>query len=198
MHFWNAFWTIPMGAYGPRPGTLPGIGFPRNGFNQINAASAATGGGMSTNLYAGGIAELAEDEALIVENRIRLAPQYVGFQLSNLWGESIEYASCVGSRNGWQSRVDDDGAIRLVIAHRDPGVQNWVAATGHPAVFMSPRWAYSKTPPQEQWPTITAKKVKLAEVRAHLPANTPDWFPPQRRAEIAARQRHVRKRFRSF
>ncbi len=198
MHFWNAFWTVLMGTYGPRPGTLPGIGFPRNAFNQINAASGATGGGMSTNLYAGGIAELAEDEALIVENRIRLAPQYIGFQLGNLWGESIEYASCVGSRNGWQSRVDDDGAIRLVIAQRDPGVQNWLDATGHPAVFMSPRWAYSKTPPPEQWPTITAQRVKLADVRAHLPASTPAYTPAQRRAEIAARQRHVRKRFRVF
>jgi hypothetical protein len=198
MHFWNAFWTVLMGTYGPRPGTLPGVGFPRNAFNRVNAASAATGGGMSTNLYAGGIAELAEDEALVVENRIRLAPQYLGFQLGNLWGESVEYANCVGSRNGWQSRVDEDGAIRLVIAHRDPGVQNWLDATGHPAVFMSPRWAYSKTPPTEQWPTLSATKVKLADVRAHLPASTPPYSAAQRRAEIAARQRHVRKRFRVF
>ena len=50
MAFWNAFWTIPMGAYGVREGTLPGISFPRNAFNTINAASGATGGGMSTNL----------------------------------------------------------------------------------------------------------------------------------------------------
>lgn len=198
MHFWNAFWTIPMGTYGPRPGTLPGIGFPRNAFNQINAASGATGGGMSTNLYAGGIAELADDEALVVENRIQLAPQYIGFQLANLWGESIEYANCVGSRNGFQSRVDDDGMIRLVLAHRDPGVQNWVDCAGHRAVFMSPRWAYSKTPTPDQWPTITAAKIKLAELRKHLPENTPVFTAEQRRAEIAARQRHVRKRFRVF
>jgi hypothetical protein len=198
MHFWNAFWTLLMGTYGPRPGTLPGIGFPRNAFNQMNAASGATGGGMSTNLYAGGVAELGEDEALVVESRVRLAPQYIGFQLGNLWGESIEYASCVGSRNGWQSHVDPDGAIRLVIAHRDPGVQNWLDTTGHREVFMSPRWAYSKTPAPEQWPTISAARVRLAELRAHLPASTPSYSPPQRHAEIAARQRHVRKRFRVF
>jgi hypothetical protein len=187
-----------MGAYGPRAGTLPGIGFPRNAFNQINAASAATGGGMSTNLYAGGIAELGDDEALIVENHVQLPPQYIGFQLGNLWGESIEYANCVGSRNGFQSHVDADGAIRLVIAHRDPGVRNWVDATGHRSVFMSPRWAYSQTPGTDRWPRIAAKKVRLGEVRAHLPENTPAFTPAQRRAEIAARQRHVRKRFRVF
>jgi hypothetical protein len=198
MHFWNAFWTIPMGAYGPRLGTLPGIGFPRNAFNQINAASAATGGGMSTNLYAGGIAELADDEALVVENRIQLPPQYVGFQLGNLWGESIEYASCVGSRNGFQSHVDADGAIRLVLSHRDPGVQNWVDLTGQREVFMSPRWAYSKTPTPDQWPSIRATKTKLADVRTLLPEGTPAFSAAQRRSEIATRQRHVRKRFRVF
>jgi hypothetical protein len=198
MHFWNAFWTIPMGAHGERPGTLPGIGFPRNAFNRVNAASGATGGGMSTNLYAGGIAEVAPDEALIVESRIALSPQYFGFQVANLWGESVEYANAVGSRNGFQSHVDDDGAIRLVLAHRDPGVQNWVDLTGQSAVFMSPRWAYSETPAPQQWPTISATKVRFDEVRARLPASTPSFTPAQRRAEIAARQRHVRKRFRVF
>jgi hypothetical protein len=198
MKFWNAFWTIPMGTYGPRPGTIPGIGFPRNAFNSINAASGATGGGMSTNLYAGGVAQLAEHEALIVENQVRLAPQYIGFQVANLWGESIEYASRVGSRNGFQSWVDADGAIRLVLAHRDPGVQNWVDLTGHAEAFMSPRWAYSQTPPSDQWPLIRAKKVPLTEVRKHLPEGTPPYSAAERRAEIALRQRHVRRRFRAF
>ena len=77
MHFWNAFWTIPMGTHGERAGTLPGMAFPRNGFNVVNAASGATGGGMSTNLYAGGVYDLGPDEALIVESRVE-APHAVG------------------------------------------------------------------------------------------------------------------------
>ena len=198
MHFWNAFWTILMGTYGERPGTLPGIGFPRNGFNRLNAASGATGGGMSTNLYAGGVFELGPDEALVVENRIRRAPQYVGFQLSNLWGESIEYAHQLGSLNGHQAEADPDGVVRLVIAHRDPGVPNWVDTTGHPEGFMSPRWAYSETPPPEEWPSIGAKKLRFDEIREHLPASTRRVSPEERRRQIAIRQAHVQKRFRVF
>jgi hypothetical protein len=198
MHFWNAFWTILMGAYGERPGTLPGVGFPRNAFNQMTAASGATGGGMSTNLYAGGIYELAPDEALIVESRVRLAPQYIGFQIANLWGESIEYANQLGSLNGSQCAVDADGAIRLVIAHRDPGVPNWIDTTGHPEGFMAPRWAYSQTPPPDQWPSIAARKVPLEEVRKHLPEATRSVSPAERREQIRVRQAHVLKRFRSF
>ncbi len=198
MHFWNAFWTIPMGTYGPREGGIPGVEFPRNGFNKINAASAATGGGMSTNLYAGGVFELEPDEALIVENRIPLAPQYVGFQVGNLWGESVDYANHLGSLNGSQSEVDPDGVIRLVVAHRDPGVPNWIDTTGHREGFLTPRWAYSETPPPDQWPTITAKKVPLAEIRRHLPETTRTVSPEERREQIRIRQTHVQRRFRSF
>ena len=140
MHFWNAFWTILMGTYGPREGGIPGVEFPRNAFNTINAASGATGGGMSTNLYAGGVFELGPEEALVIENHIPQEPQYIGFQLGNLWAESIEYANNLGSLNGAQSEVDRDGVIRLVVAHRDPGVPNWLDTTGHPEGFLTPRW----------------------------------------------------------
>jgi hypothetical protein len=198
MHFWNAFWAIPMGTYGEREGTIPGVAFKRNGFNQINVASGATGGGMSTNLYAGGVFELAPDEALIIENRIPLKPNYVGFQLSNLWGESIEYANRTGSLNGHQMAVDPDGVIRLVVAHRDPGVPNWLDTSGHREGFLAPRWAYSETPEQAQWPSVTATKVRFEDIGQHLHESTPAVSAEQRRAQVAIRQRHVQRRFRSF
>jgi hypothetical protein len=88
--------------------------------------------------------------------------------------------------------------IRLVIAHRDPGVHNWVDTTGHPEVFMSPRWAYSETPDPDQWPTISARKVPFSEVLEHLPAATKKVTPEERRKEIEIRARHVQKRFRVF
>ncbi|MFP6665592.1 MAG: hypothetical protein VCC00_15475 [Deltaproteobacteria bacterium] len=198
IRFWNAFWTILMGTYGERPGTLPGIGFKRNEFNQMNVAGLATGGGMSTNLYAGTIAELEQGEVLLVESEIRARPAYIGFQLGNLWGESLEYANRVGSRNGFQSHIASDGRMRWVIAHEDPGIQNWVDTSGHREVFVAPRWAFSETPAKEDWPTVTCRKIAATELRASLPADTPEFSPEQRRAEIAIRQRHVRRRFRSF
>ena len=198
MHFWNAFWTIPMAVYGKREGSLPGIEFPRNGFNTINAATGATGGGMSTNLYAGGIFEIEDDEALIIENRIPIAPQYIGFQIANLWGESIDYGNAIGSLNGAQTEVDADGVIRLVIAHKDPGVPNWVDTTGHREGFLTPRWAYSETPPTADWPELKVIKVPFEELRSHLPAETRGVSPEERREQIRLRQTHVLKRYRAF
>lgn len=198
MHFWNAFWTILMGTYGAREGSIPGVAFPRNSFNTVNAASGATGGGQSTNLYAGGVFELEPDEALVIENRIRLKPQYIGFQVGNLWGESIEYANQIGSLNGHQMTADADGVLRIVLAHRDPGVPNWVDTTGHREGFMSPRWTYSETPEPKDWPVITATKVPFSEIRQHLPAATATVSPEERRAQIRIRQLHVQRRYRVF
>ncbi|GAB5451886.1 MAG: hypothetical protein Hals2KO_22140 [Halioglobus sp.] len=198
MRYWNAFWTILMGTYGEREGSIPGVAFPRNGFNTVNAASGATGGGQSTNLYAGGVFELGPEEALIIENRVKLPPQYIGFQIGNLWGESIEYANSIGSLNGHQMVADADGVYRTVLAHRDPGVPNWLDTTGHAEGFLTARWAYSQKPEQSDWPEISARKVAFDAIRSELPAGTPTVSPEERRAQIALRQRHVRKRFRVF
>ncbi|MEM9254972.1 MAG: hypothetical protein AAGA91_05965 [Pseudomonadota bacterium] len=198
MHFWNAFWTVLMGTYGEREGSIPGVAFPRNAFNRVNAASGATGGGMSTNLYAGGVFELAEDEALILENRVAVLPEYFGFQLANLWGESLEYANRTGSLNRHQLVADADGIWRVVIAHRDPGVPNWLDTSGLEEGFMTARWAYSHTPEQAEWPDISARKVKIVDLPELLPEGTPAIAPEQRRQQIAVRQKHVQRRFRSF
>jgi hypothetical protein len=198
MQFWNAFWTIPMGTYGHRQGGIPGVEFPRNAFNTVNAASGATGGGMSTNLYAGGVFELEPDEALIVENRIHSEPEYMGFQLGSLWGESIDYANRTASLNGTQCQPDADGVYRLVVAHRDPGVANWLDTSGHREGFLTPRWAYSETPPPEAWPTVSAQKVAFNEIGEHLPETTRRLSVGERREQVQIRQEHVQKRYRVF
>jgi len=198
MEFWNAFWTILMGTYGERPGTLPGLGFPRNAFNDVNAASGATGGGMSTNLYAGGVFELGPDEALIVETSCPVEPLYFGFQLANLWGESVDYTHRLGSLNAAQCEVDADGVTRLVVAHRDPGVPNWLDTSGLPEGFLTPRWAFHTPPPAPEWPVITATKVAFDQLRAHLPSGTRRVDGDERAGVIQARRRHVARRFRSF
>ena len=84
------------------------------------------------------------------------------------------------------------------MAHRDPGVSNWLDTTGHPEGFLSPRWAYSETPPPESWPRIRAKKVAFDEIGKHLHPDTPRIRPEERRAQIHNRQRHVQRRYRAF
>lgn len=194
VHFWNKFYGITLEAYGDVNGDGE-VFMPRNAFNTPNAASLATGGGMATNIYSGGIFELGEDEALIVELNQPVEPEYIGFCLGNLWGESLDFANAQSSLNGIQAHRDSDNVLRYVIAHRDPGVANWLDTTGQPEGYMSVRWAYSKRP-SDNLPWATARKVRFDEVLQHLPKATLMTTPEERKRAIALRQEHVQRRYR--
>ena len=203
MHFWNEFYTVLLETYGKREGGHPGRPgkrfMPRNAFNQPNAASVATGGGQSTNIYAGGVFELEPDEALIIESRIPTPPQYIGFHLANLWGESLDFANHQTSLNGFQVEPDADGVLRYVVAHRDPGVPNWLDTTGHREGFLTPRWAYSEQPPPDRWPTIRRDEGALRrDPRASAGGRAHRDRRPSARERIRVRQEHVQRRYRVF
>ena len=194
VHFWNEFYAVVCEVYGDMNGDGERF-MPRNDFNKPNAASLATAGGMATNVYCGGMFELAADEALVIEMHQPVEPVYIGFSLGNMWGESLDFANYQSSLGGLQAQRDADNVFRLVIAHTDPGIANWLDTTGQPEGYMAIRWAYPSKP-MDKLPWATAKKVALAEVRQHLPADTRMVTPEQRRHAIAIRQEHVQRRYR--
>jgi hypothetical protein len=193
--FWNKFYDVVLQAHGDRSGD--GVSFmPRNDFNSPAGASLATGGGQSTNVYAGGVYDLAEDEALLIDAEVFETPAYMGFHLSNVWGESHDFANHVSSLNGTQAARDDDGHYRYVVAHRDPGVPNWLDTTGLREGFMAMRWTYPR--PTDRLPTVTVRKVSFGELGVHLPASTPRVLPEERREQVRVRQEHVQRRYRQY
>lgn len=199
MVFWMDFYDKVLNVHGSHGTAEDGkYFFPVNGYNKPNAASADTGGGMSTNVYAGGIYELEEDEALYVEATFTGNPVYVSFHLGNLWGESPDYSNHQSSLNLLQMHMGSDQVQRWVVSHKDPGVQNWLDTTGLPKGFLSHRWAYSEMPPESEWPIISAKKIRLDEVADHFPSGTPTLTADQRKEAIRIRQEHVQKRYRVF
>jgi hypothetical protein len=199
MKFWLHFYDVVLNCHGTHENTHGSPYFmPVNDYNQPNAASSDTGGGMSTNIYAGGIFDLAEDEALYVEARFTGEPVYSSMHLGNLWGESPDYANHQSSLNLFQMYMGEDRVQRWVVAHRDPGVQNWVDTTGLPRGYLSHRWAYSQLPPKEAWPTISARKIPFDEIGAQFPDDMPVVTPEARREAIRIRQAHVQRRFRVF
>lgn len=199
MKFWLHFYDVVLNVRGVHEeGPTSRYFMPVNGYNRPNAASSDTGGGMGTNIYAGGIFDLADDEALYIEATFTGDPVYVSFHLGNLWGESPDYANHQSSLNLHQMHMGADGVQRWVVAHSDPGVQNWLDTTGLKRGFLSHRWAYSELPPESEWPQITCRKVALKDAAACFPADMPVLSESQRRDEIAVRQAHVQRRFRVF
>ena len=193
--YWNKFYDLILEVHGDRNGD--GVSFmPRNDFNTPAGASLATGGGQSTNVYAGGVYDLDEDEVLLIDAQAFEIPAYMGFHLSNRWGESHDFANHVSSLNGTQATRDDDGHHRYVVAHRDPGVHNWLDTTGHPTGLMAMRWTYSQ--PAERLPVVSVRKLAFGELDDNLPASTRRVSPEQRREQVRLRQEHVQRRYRQY
>lgn len=196
MRFWNDFFATILDGYGDSDIKTP-VAFPGpNQANQPQPPTAQVGAAQATNIYSGGMYELEEDEALIIEQTIPVKPAYTGFNLNNIWGESFDYANYTSSLNNQQASIDSDGKVRYVIAHRDPGVNNWLDTTGHYSGMLSQRWAYAELP--GELPSLTLNKVPFAEVDKHLPADTPRVTAEQRREQVRVRQEHMQRRYRQY
>lgn len=202
MRFWNTFYTQLLETYGKTEIGLSQEGerqfMPINDMNAPNALGIATGGGQSTNIYSGGVYQLAADEALVIESEVPVEPSFLGFHLSNLWGESLDFESYASNLNPALMEKTEDGLYRWVVAHQDPGVPNWIDTTGLGHGFLTVRYTYREQPPKEQWPTLRVEKVALADVRGKLPADTGRVTPASREAAIRMRHRHVQRRYRQY
>jgi hypothetical protein len=147
-------------------------------------------GAAAENVTVWGSWELGDDEALVIE----VTPPeslYWSVSLGNYWWETIDYANHQSSLNGHQAVIDDDGAFRAVVAHRDPGVANWLDTAGHgcgPAIF---RWVRSAGAP----PVPDTRVVRLDELDRFLPATAARVDPAARQQVIASRRAAVRRRF---
>ncbi|MDP6540806.1 MAG: hypothetical protein QF410_14780, partial [Planctomycetota bacterium] len=145
-------------------------------------------GGADAIHYGNDWFRLGPEEALILESELPDA-RYWSVQLCNLWFTTMDYATRQTSLNPTQAHVDEDGRLRCVIAHRDPGVPNWLDTCGHPEGMIQVRWVWTKTCPR---PTVRA--VPFTEIRQHLPPGTPEVSPQERRRGIATRQAHLPRR----
>ncbi len=144
----------------------------------------------SKSFFSIGHFSLAEDEVLIVEVP---DPQsgYLGFQLTNFWWfESLEYTGRITSRNRQQAHISSDGLIRYVIAHRDPGVPNWLDTEEHAEGLMMLRWALVDSADAPRSRVVASERL-----RHELPADTPETTPAMRSDEIARRRAHVARRY---
>lgn len=197
IRFWNYLQEFPMEIHhdtngdGKRP-------MPVNGINQPAPPFTAGGVAGAKQYYAAGKYELADDEALVIKVTAPVEPHYVGFQLGTLWFEGPDQQNYVSSLSGHQSPVTKDGSRYYIVSAKDPGLQGWVSTTGFLEGHHAMRFIFRKDPPKEQMPSTEAFHVKLNNLASVLPADIPTVSPEQRKAEIAIRQSHIKRRWRGF
>lgn len=124
------------------------------------------------------------DEALVIETDLPETCKYWNVQLNDTLWQQIEFGYRQSSLNAHQARLDADGKFRTVVSIADPGIPNWLDSNGYQKGMLVGRW-YGAS----EYPLPTLKKVPVAEVRAHLPADTPHVSPRER--EEALRKRNI-------
>jgi hypothetical protein len=158
--------------------------------NQLHRLpNAALVQGSPDVFYDPGYFRLADTEALIVEFHPPRA-HYWNIQIGNRWYESIDYRYHLASLNSGQAAVDADGRVRVVIAHRDPGVWNWLDTAGHREGHLFTRWLLAVDPPVPD-----CKVVKFDELHLALPVGTRRCTSAQRMDELRKRRLAVERRF---
>lgn len=88
--------------------------------------------------------QLAEDEALVIHLDRIPDCEYWNIQVNNYWMESLDYRYFRISLNQHSARPNPDGSVTLVIAHRDPGIPNWLETAGHHDGTLCFRWIGAK------------------------------------------------------
>ena len=166
--------------------------WPLNDLNDPDpGAFGIPGAGVPSAVSSAGRYEIALDEAMIIETPL---PEVIhgGIQLANIWTESIDYQTHQTSLNWFQSTTDTDGIVRYVLAHRDPGVPNWLDISGHPRGSIFMRWQSPDEDSYPERPTVTL--IAFDEIAESLPTDHPSVSAEERNATLAERYQAINKR----
>lgn len=157
------------------------------GFNVFQAVRMP--GALVKQTYWPACFQLEEDEALIIETEIPDRAPYWNIQLNDPYFNALEYVYRLSSTNGAMAKLSSDGKFRAVIALTDPGVPNWLDPAGYKEGGIYGRWYDCDSEPL---PTIT--RVKLADLRSHLPSDTPIVTAEERAEELRLRVKACQRR----
>lgn len=157
----------------------------RGNVNQVEYIDWGAAGGFDPKVqtYYEGLFDLAEDEALILETEIPEQARYWSFLLADPLFGTVDWMNCQSSLNGFQARLDGDGRCRMVVCRQDPGVPNWLDTAGYAKGVIQVRWNECSSQP-----CPSARLVKLADLRAHLPTDTPVVTAAERDAALRRRR----------
>lgn len=155
-----------------------------HGVNQLMRSTKVDSmGGLPTQAYYDGIHEIADDEALVIESELPRQCRYWQALVADDRFCTIDWVNRQSSLNDVQARIDSDGKFRAVVSRLDPGVPNWLDKGDYPWGVVQMRWNRAS-----DYPDPTMKKVPFAEVRKHLPDDTPVVTPAERAEQLRLRR----------
>ncbi|MBI02734.1 MAG: hypothetical protein CL468_01695 [Acidimicrobiaceae bacterium] len=163
-----------------------------NSFDHVQSAQGAASsmGGSLDQGYGQAWYRIAEGEALLLEVEIPECT-YWAVQLGDVWYQSLDWWNRQSSLNGHQAVVGTDGVFRAVIAHRDPGIANWLDTTGATQGVITFRWNQATFQP-----VPTAELVSFDDLTVRLDDRWSKVTPIERAEVLRLRRRAALRRFR--
>jgi len=132
--------------------------------------------------------QLEADEALIIE----FDATDTFWMLTNMgvFMTSMDYLYRPVSFAPARTRVDADGKIRIVLAHRDPGYHNWMDTQGFERGNITARNNFV------DWGIVfTNTLVKYADLASHMPKDSAMVTPEERSQQMLRRFHSVMRRY---
>ncbi len=163
-----------------------------NSFDHVQSAQGAASsmGGSLDQGYGQAWYRIAEGEALLLEVEIPECT-YWAVQLGDVWFQSLDWWNRQSSLNGHQAVVGADGVFRAVIAHRDPGIANWLDTSGATQGCITFRWNQATFQP-----VPTAELISFDDLTVRLDDRWPKVTPVERAEVLRLRRRAALRRFR--
>jgi hypothetical protein len=157
-------------------------------------ASSGPFGGMASQYTTAAHIALEDDEALIITTN-GAGALFRNSVLGDVLFNSLNYWDHTSCLNSAQMAADETGLFTCVVAHRDPGVHNWLDTTGVRQMLWGQRWQSFPGGVASEQPTIEAKLVRLDDLERALPEGVRRIDAEGRKAQIAARQAGVASRY---
>jgi hypothetical protein len=110
--------------------------------------------------YASAPYYLKPDEALVIEGRFPKC-RFANVMLWNRYMQTYDYVTHRVSLNRKQTRQEADGSFRMIVAHQDPGLPNWLDTEGLPTGLIYWRFIF----PEEPIQPIASRVVPLASLK---------------------------------
>lgn len=137
---------------------------------------------------------LAPDEALVVTID-PCGARYLGVQLADPWGASMDYGVHTSSLNQHQAHRSADGTITYVVSLSDPGVHNWLDPAGLEQGTMLVRWQGLPDGGFDSERSVRASRVvRLDQLASALPTDMRRVTPAERRRQLSQRATDLARR----
>ncbi|SNS07591.1 hypothetical protein SAMN06295912_101185 [Sphingomonas laterariae] len=144
-----------------QPGKTPAwVSLVPNRFNPAEIPSGDIGFANRSAAYAMAPYALSPDQALVIEGRFPKC-RFANVVLWNRYLQTYDYVAHTISRNRKSTTLLPDGRFRMVLAHRDPGVPNWIDTQGRRVGLVYWRFLL----PEESIEPLTTRVVPLTELR---------------------------------